>query len=342
MPIRWQDIFEAVGQSIMILDTEHRILAVNRATLELTGLDPDELLGMRCHDVMHKSELPPEMCPVSRLLQSGGFEREDMEVEALDKFFLVSCSPIYDEEGRLKNIIHIASDITETKHLQRSTEERMKEKELLMDIIQHDLGNIHQGIKVFLQLAMEMKGKNRELMVKGALESSSKAERLIQNLKNLDRINENKFKNVELDPGQTLREAVEISRLLHPDKKVDINISSGTLDRTIKGNDLLKELFINLIDNAIKYGSENGDTIDIRIDEMDDSLEVLIMDEGPGIPENIKELVFDRFERGDDSLEKGTGLGLSIARSIADMIRARIEIIDRPDGKSGNCFRVLF
>ncbi|MFZ3136381.1 MAG: PAS domain S-box protein [Thermodesulfovibrionales bacterium] len=116
----WEDIFQAIGHPTIILDTEHNILFANKATLKATGYSEEQLKGRKCYEIFHKSDRPPERCPLISMIQSGGMKTEESEVEALGGVFLVSCTPMFDEQGHIKQAIHIATDITERKQYERA------------------------------------------------------------------------------------------------------------------------------------------------------------------------------------------------------------------------------
>jgi signal transduction histidine kinase len=84
-----------------------------------------QFLGKQCCRLMHRVGGPPKGCPMKAMLASGRFESSEMKVEALGRFFLVSCSPVFDSQGRLHRIIHTATDITE----RRLAEEARKKAE---------------------------------------------------------------------------------------------------------------------------------------------------------------------------------------------------------------------
>ncbi|MCK5837356.1 MAG: PAS domain S-box protein, partial [Desulfobacula sp.] len=125
-----KNIYQAIGQSIIILDPEQNILSVNLATEKITGKTANDLKGKKCYQIFHdpKSVSPPESCPVQKLLKTGKIEIEEMEVETLGGLFLVSCTPVFDDQSKLKEIIHIATDITE----QKQAEETLKKSEALL------------------------------------------------------------------------------------------------------------------------------------------------------------------------------------------------------------------
>lgn len=122
LDIDWEDVFRAISDPAMILDREQRMLAVNPAVERAVGVGQEELLGRHCYVVFHGLDHPPEGCPHQALLESSHPETMDMEMEVLSGTYLVTVAPIFDENGRVSRIVHVAKDITERKQ----TEERIK------------------------------------------------------------------------------------------------------------------------------------------------------------------------------------------------------------------------
>lgn len=114
----WENIFQAIGQPTIILDPEHNILSANRATVTAAGLSKEDVVGKKCYEIFHGTSRPPDSCPLEKMLHSGKLETEAMELEALGGVYLVSCTPVLDDEGRLQKVIHIATDITERKRIE--------------------------------------------------------------------------------------------------------------------------------------------------------------------------------------------------------------------------------
>ncbi len=108
----------------------------------------------------------------------------------------------------------------------------------------------------------------------------------------------------------------------------------------IEGNPLLlRELFNNLIDNAIRYSPRGGRvTVRLRLREF---VIAEVEDNGPGIDEKQRELVFERFYRMSGTEAHGSGLGLPIVRSIANSHRASVQVRANPT-EQGSVFSVVF
>lgn len=123
-------------------------------------------------------------------------------------------------------------------------------------------------------------------------------------------------------------------------KNIDISINGE--DAKIKGNyDLIYSAFYNLIENSIKYNYENG-TVDIIV-EQDKEVRVIIKDSGIGIPDDMKEQVFEAFFTVDKSRSRklgGSGIGLSIVKSVIDNHNGSIIITNNKD--KGSIFTIKF
>ena len=100
---------------------------------------------------------------------------------------------------------------------------------------------------------------------------------------------------------------------------------------------LLLELLRNLVENALHYAPPGG-RVTVRLEDLPEAVTIFVSDNGPGIPENERARIFERFYRGNDATETGSGLGLSIARRCATVIGAELSVVPSEEGA---CFRVI-
>jgi signal transduction histidine kinase len=92
----------------------------------------------------------------------------------------------------------------------------------------------------------------------------------------------------------------------------------------VSDQDLLQEVWLNLIQNAIKF-SDRGGTIAIKINSAGDSIKVMIEDHGVGIRAVDQARIFERFYKGDPSRSKeGNGLGLVIVKKIVEFLKGKV------------------
>lgn len=112
-----------------------------------------------------------------------------------------------------------------------------------------------------------------------------------------------------------------------------ITLEARLAPGTLRGNgDLLSRAFVNLIDNAIRYGKSGG-RVEIIMERAGEQMCIRFLDDGKGIPEEQLPHVFERFYRADSARStRGSGIGLSIAQSVAELHHGRIQARNRPQG----------
>ena len=134
------------------------------------------------------------------------------------------------------------------------------------------------------------------------------------------------FRPMRLD--DVVRDVGEHMQVMAREKGVRLAIDLPETCRVSGDTDRLRQLFFNLLDNAIKYTPPDG-KVTVRGESSNGQIQVTITDTGIGIPAEHLPLVFDRFYRVDPSRSpetEGSGLGLAICQSIAEAHRGRIEI----------------
>jgi two-component system sensor histidine kinase TctE len=123
-------------------------------------------------------------------------------------------------------------------------------------------------------------------------------------------------------------------------KRIDLGFEGAAKPALVEGSRLLlHELLNNLVDNAVRYTSPGG-KVTARVTARD-FVVVDIEDNGVGISESDRELIFERFYRVTGTEAAGTGLGLPIVRSIASQHRASVQVRPNP-AERGSVFTVIF
>jgi heavy metal sensor kinase len=128
--------------------------------------------------------------------------------------------------------------------------------------------------------------------------------------------------------AKLLMELLEDMKILA--EKNEVNLKVGRIEEVfVDGDEMkLKQLFLNLIDNAIKYNKKNG-VVEINVENQGEFVNISVSDTGIGIPKEELNFIFERFYRVDKARTRasgGAGLGLSIAKWIAQMHNGRIEV----------------
>lgn len=112
----WEKTFNSVPDLIAIIDSDYRIIRVNRAMAERLGKTPEQCIGLHCYQYVHKLPHPPDYCPHAGTIKDG--MEHVSEVHFFDSEWLVSTSPLFDEFGDIAGAVHVARDITDRKRIE--------------------------------------------------------------------------------------------------------------------------------------------------------------------------------------------------------------------------------
>ncbi|BBL66891.1 HAMP domain-containing sensor histidine kinase [Methanoculleus chikugoensis] len=206
-----------------------------------------------------------------------------------------------------------------TAELKRSTEKA----NLYLDIMTHDIRNATNTASLYADLLMdELEGEQRGYT--GKLQKSLRKNiEIIRNVNTIRQIQEEAvvLRPVALDP--VIRAEIEH----YP----DVSITYAGTTATVLADDLVPEVFTNLIGNAEKFAGPGGQIV-LRVEERGEEIEVSVEDGGPGIPDERKPYLFTRFSGGDGE-KSGRGLGLYICRMLIERYGGKIWADDRVEGR---------
>jgi PAS domain S-box-containing protein len=330
-------IIEHSADGVMIVDPELRILVFNRALGQMTGWPAEQAIGKPCYQVLALDR------PSGRDLCAAepgalAFEGETPWVAEGELCrpagsrvaVRVTYSPLYDQEGRLSYVLANVVDITRF----REAEEM---KSTFISVVSHELKTPVSLIKGYANtLAREDANWDVATVREGLQVISEESDRLnglINNLLDASRIQAGGFRLERADVSipRLAAKVVENFRLQTAghqfvlDFAQDLPVISGDEER-------LRQVFNNLVSNAIKYAPDGGE---IRIGGWSDGKEVTVYvaDQGIGIPPEEQAKLFQRFYRVDSSLRRktqGAGLGLYLCRSIVEAHGGRIWLRSEP------------
>ena len=336
----WEDTFKSMADGITIHNEEYEITRVNDAFCELIGKRRDELIGKKCYELFHQRDSPPPFCPMKETLETGKKAEEEVYEPTLNRYFLISTSPIESAKGkRRKNggkngngkligVVHSVKDITELKEREKALEKLNDElrvankmKSDFVSVVSHDFGNPLGVIQGTIEL-MEM-GAYGELTPK----MKEKLVTIQETTKRLNKLRINTLELAKMDLGQMeiekkeeniselVRKAATMMRDLAERKRQTIEIHAP--DELMAKYDSIRifRVMENYLSNAIRYTSEGGE-IEISVEEGGSEVAVCVKDNGRGIPPEELENVFLRFYRIGERVTGSTGLGLSIVKGI--------------------------
>ncbi len=125
----WERTFDSVPDLIAIMDENHRIVRANRAMSERLGVTPKECEGKLCYHSVHGDNGPTDNCPHVLTLADGREHQAEVREERLGGDFLVTTTPLLDEQGAMMGTVHVARDITERKRIEAEIRQHAEELE---------------------------------------------------------------------------------------------------------------------------------------------------------------------------------------------------------------------
>jgi PAS domain S-box-containing protein len=264
---------------------------------------------------------------------------------------LVSTAPIKNPDGRITAVVGTTVDITRLKSTEKELQETKGQVEMYLDLMGHDINNLNQIGIGYLELALDrFRARGRldpddQLLLDKAMETQVSSSRLIENVRKIQRSRPGGLTYYPVDLCQVLERLKEyFTHVPHREVVIRAFLEKHCF---VNANDLIADIFSNLIDNAIKHSSPDKCLrIDVALERIiidgRDYYAVSIEDNGPGIPDELKGRLFTRFQRGMTKTS-GRGLGLYLARTILDDYNGKIMVEDRVRGdfSQGSRFVVL-
>ncbi len=310
-------ILENMAEGIIAVDSESRVLLINSGAEKIIGKKQSQVLGVPLLEVTKNPDIDELMNQV--ICVPKVVHREIELYRPDEKTIKVSALGLEKCEGGVCGIL-VLYDVTEIKRLENLRRDFVAN-------VSHELRTPLTSIKGFLETLISgaLKDPDRARDFLGRMdEDASRLTRLINDLLDLSRIESGQLK-MKIEPVDLAEQIEETLATFHPrleEKKIFVVnlISSAKLPHVLADPDKLKQVLVNLVDNAIKFNRPAGQ-IKFSAETMNDRVKVSIEDSGSGIPNDDLLRIFERFYRVDKARareEGGTGLGLAIVKHIIE------------------------
>lgn len=323
---RLTTLIENMGSGLILIDSRGYINLINRPYREIFSVDPSEYLYKLYYEVIEHEEIS-QMVEEIFMTEQKVRKQVVLPLEIERRHFEVYGVPIIGTNNVWKGILLVFHDITELKKL-----EQMR-KDFVANV-SHELKTPITSIKGFsetlLDGAMHDKG-TLEAFLDIILKESDRLQVLIQELLDLSKIEQHGFKLTigKVNLLQGITEVLEILRGKAEEKDITLEIGQVSENMVIEGDpDRIKQVFINLVSNAITYSPNQG-TITISLFDKKEMVSIVVKDSGIGIEKSEIPRIFERFYRVDKARSRnsgGTGLGLAIVKHIVEAHKGNIEV----------------
>jgi PAS domain S-box-containing protein len=330
-------VLENVDDGVFLLDEDGLIQHWNPAAHAITGITPDEALGRRADEALPGWDAVAPLVPVATAPGPGSLEAKVVPLELEGRELWLSISGVSFSDG----IVYAFRSLTE----ERALDELKGE---FIATVSHELRTplaaIYGSAQTLLRpdLDLDEAGKHRLLDV--IAQESERLSRIADDILFANKLDSGQFvlgeKSVDL--RVLAQDVADEMRALFADRgDISIRLSAPEPIACVRADaDKLRQVLINLVDNAVKY-SPDGGRVELAVERRDGGVRIAVRDEGIGIAPLEQRRIFGKFYRVDPQLTRGvggTGLGLYICRELVRRMGGRLSVISE-EGK-GSVFAV--
>jgi two-component system phosphate regulon sensor histidine kinase PhoR len=314
-------VFDSMVEGVVLLDREGRIQLANRQFTELFGLTKDSR-GQTLMEATRMHELAELVAGLNATqpVQDGELRPPGLA----ERWLEVNAAAMFDGAQSRRGTVVVFHDLTRLKKLERTREE-------LVANVSHELRTPLSLIKGYTETLLDGAKDDPEVALKFLQTIDRNAERLKLLIEDLLIISELESGRIRLQL-QAVALPPLVAKLCEDFKPRSgargVEVVNAVPELRVQADpNRLQQVLSNLVDNAIKYGRAEGTvTIQAR-DAGDGKIELCVADDGPGIPAEARDRVFERFYRVDKARSReqgGTGLGLSIVKHIVQSHGGRV------------------
>ncbi|MFH1484114.1 MAG: PAS domain S-box protein, partial [Chloroflexota bacterium] len=116
----WARTFDSIADMVFLIDSDFRLLMVNKAAADAFGRKPEELVGKHCYEIVHGTDGPAPYCPHGKTLKTGEANSAEFFEPHLGIHLEASTSPIFNDKGEVMGSVHITKDITQRKKMEQA------------------------------------------------------------------------------------------------------------------------------------------------------------------------------------------------------------------------------
>jgi PAS domain S-box-containing protein len=338
-------IISSSAHLVIAIDPDYRIMIFNRAAEQALGYTASEVIGRRAipifldpqeleararslsEELGEKVEVGPQI--FTRIPLRDGYEKREWRfIRKNGTRFPVNViiTPLRDQDGAVGGFLGVIEDVTLAQEM-----ERMKSE--FTAVVSHELRSPLTSIRGSLGLILGAMSTSLQPKVRDLLEiAQSNCERLVllvNDILDIEKFSagQMRFEMRPLPLAPVILQAVEANEGYARRLNAHIELAPVPEAWTAEVDpERLIQVLTNLLSNAAKF-SPPGGTVRVWCERLGDALRISVRDDGPGIPEEFRARIFEKFSQADASATRekgGTGLGLHIARRFIEHMHGRI------------------
>lgn len=351
VPSRVRSALDTIAEALLVLDARGNIVLANSAFAELTGNEPESLVGMSATELPWRSADSQDRQVWEASLFEARITRHEKigfaDADGHTRTFIVNCSPVFAANEQVGGVLISMDDVTqleETEILLRESmklaEEANQAKSAFLSNMSHEIRTPMTAILGFTEV-MKRNNRTSESERLGYLNTIANSGQhlleLINDVLDLSKVESGAMEVEEL-PCDCASIAQDVVRVLHSkadEKSIDLvlEILGDFPEQIIADPSRLRQVITNLVGNAIKFtdaGSVRLQLSFLAADRREPArIRIDVVDSGIGMSEEQQARIFEAFTQASASISRrfgGTGLGLSISRQLTEAMNGTLTV----------------
>ncbi|MDF1699908.1 MAG: ATP-binding protein [Planctomycetota bacterium] len=333
-----RSILRGMVEGVLAIDTEERVVLMNEAACEILDIAEEDAAKRPIGEAIR---VPAVLATLAAAVKKQKEQTSKVRLPrgAIDRIVKLHASPLLGDDGAARGAVIVLEDVTE----------RERVESMRRDFIanaSHELKTPIASVRGMVETILDDEAMDlevRERFLGRVLKQTHRLGDIVQEMLALSRLETQgaRLATEAFDARVALREVVEDAAPLAGEHAV--KLSSSLPDEAcpvLAEPEALRRIVGNLIDNAINYSSQ-GSQVEVHARAQGEELVIEVSDDGPGIPTEKHDRIFERFYRVDEGRSRevgGTGLGLAIVKHLVQALDGRIELESAPG--QGSTFRV--
>lgn len=317
VPMGRAQLVETLDDPLVMVDENDLVVDSNASARSLTGVS-DPWRGMPIESFF--ASIPTV---VDHLNGAEPDETElAIETDDVEKHFVLECTAIGSDSSPRGTLV-ILRDITRQKLREQRLERQRNDLEVLNTIVRHDIRNDLQLVVAYLDTlkgSVQPDGQEYRTKAANAADDAIEITRSARDVTEILLSAETDTEPISLKP--VLEQKIDEVRGSFESAEIDVDGSIEPVQ--VRGDEMLGSVVRNLLKNAIEHNDAETPEVVVSTEQVDGRVRVTVADNGPGIPPERREAI---FEEGDTGLESdGTGLGLYIVKTVLDRYGGSVDI----------------
>ena len=322
--MKLEAILTQMTNGVVAIDIQGTVIHANTRARDMLGMDTADD-SRQILERLNLGDLP-------RLLQGSGPKVSETHLLAPYEISVRSyAAPFHGADGQISGAIVVMQDITEEERLEQMRREFVAN-------VSHELRTPLTTIKSYTETLLEGALESKETAGRFLSVINDEADRMARLVKDLLTLSQFDYQAQQMVKGPTLLDELILDvadKLAVSAKRRGLRFRTDypeDVPAVLGNSDKVEQVLVNIISNAVKYTNEGSDIL-VSLKVLPDFVYVSVRDQGPGIPLEDQDRIFERFYRVDKARARelgGTGLGLSIAKQIVEAHGGKIGINSQP------------